>query len=900
MGKQNHLSVSLLSFTRRHIAVKAASLSILLLASITALAQSWVNVELQADQYSGETSWSIVQGDSTFASGGPYTEPFQYVQQLVELPPGEYNFVVDDAYGDGICCGFGEGWIGISNACGLNDYYYDFNTSQLVVFFDLLPCPPPTYGCGDPQAINYNPDAFFETDDCVYNITFQLDLNGPHPPEIDIPEVNSSVNGWCGSCWAMSDDDGNGVWEITVPMPQGQHLWKFSADEWEVQEQPVGVLESPCFLFDENGFVNRTINVEGPMTLPPFCWESCLPCGAIPGCTNPEASNWNPWANFNNGSCTGLTIQCDPWETEIVTTLVLDNYPGETSFSIHNLTSDEEIIDVSIGQLSDDIVGIPLLFSTCATTGDELEIVLNDSYGDGLGASQWGGQDGTASVTACGDTLWSLPVADFGYSVSSTFNTPLCTTIEDIVGCGDPDYLEYNPNATVAVDLLCETLISYGCMDDEFYNYNDQANAEDAIDSCFYTLTITDGVGDGWFGSWLGVYQDGALSPQYQMGPNDGNEEVFDIVLSAQQDIEIFFFTTPQSQNQIAQCGFMLEGPTGDTLINVPQWSMIPFPNTYSVRPYCGNSCIPFLYGCTDTLAPNFDVNANSENGTCYYNPGCTQAGYLEYYTQGYEADYDNGSCDIIAVFGCMDNTAFNYNEEANVETECTPVITGCMNELAFNYDPNANTPGDCTPYIYGCTDATAFNYSPQANADDGDCIDVVLGCMDESAINYNPLANTNSGCIESVSGCMDPDAFNFNNLANVPDNDLCNYDAGCITGPGEPYWANNQCYAWVISVDPYCCETGWDNVCVEMYEYCGNGITNVPMYLNDISVFPNPTQDAIRIQAPQGTITTVYNSVGQKITTTSEKRITLPAAGVYTVVINYKGRVIKETIVKQ
>jgi hypothetical protein len=84
------------------------------------------------------------------------------------------------------------------------------------------------------------------------------------------------------------------------------------------------------------------------------------------------------------------------------------------------------------------------------------------------------------------------------------------------------------------------------------------------------------------------------------------------------------------------------------------------------------------------------------------------------------------------------------------------------------------------------------------------------------------------------------------------------------------------------------------------MYEYCGDGITNVPMYLNDINVFPNPTQNAISIQAPEGTITTVYNSIGQKITTTSEKRITLPAAGVYTVVINYKGRVIKETIVKQ
>ena len=331
------------------------------------LGQSWINLELQADQYSPETTWSIVQGDSTFASGGPYTEAFQYVQQLIELPPGEYNLVVNDSFGDGICCGFGEGWIGISNACGLDDYYYDFNTSQLVVFFDLLPCPPPVYGCMDTEALNYNPNAIFESNSCLYNVTFQLDLNGPHPPEIDVPEVNGTFNGWCGNCSAMADDNNDGIWEITIPIQQGNFLWKFSADEWEVQELPVGVSESPCFLFDENGYVNRTLNVQGNMMLPPFCWESCLPCGAIPGCTNPEASNWNPWANFDNGSCTGLTIQCEPWETEITTTLVLDNYPGETSFSIHNLTSDEEIIDVSIGQLPDDRVRVPILFSTSST-----------------------------------------------------------------------------------------------------------------------------------------------------------------------------------------------------------------------------------------------------------------------------------------------------------------------------------------------------------------------------------------------------------------------------------------------------------------------------------------------------------------------------------------------------
>ena len=144
----------------------------------------------------------------------------------------------------------------------------------------------------------------------------------------------------------------------------------------------------------------------------------------------------------------------------------------------------------------------------------------------------------------------------------------------------------------------------------------------------------------------------------------------------------------------------------------------------------------------------------------------------------------------------------------------------------------------------------------------------------------------------------MDLDAYNYNEEANTSTD--CFYDAGCITGPGEPYWLNDQCYAWVISVDPYCCEVGWDEVCVEMYGYCGDGITNVPTHMDQVRVYPNPTRDYINVQAPEGTLTTVYSSTGQKVLMTADTQIELPAAGVYTVVINYKNRVFKQTIVKQ
>jgi hypothetical protein len=310
------------------------------------------------------------------------------------------------------------------------------------------------------------------------------------------------------------------------------------------------------------------------------------------------------------------------------------------------------------------------------------------------------------------------------------------------------------------------------------------------------------------------------------MGPNDGTQEVFDVYLSAEEEIELFFFTTPQSQNQVNQCGFMLVGPTGDTLIDVSQWSITPFPNTYTVTPYCGNSCVPFVYGCIDQTAQNYNAEANTDNESCYYNAGCTQAGYVEYYNQGYEADYDDGSCETLAVFGCMDDEALNYDPEANVDT--------------------------------------------------GDCIEVILDCMD-------------------------PNAFNYNELANTSNEDACLYDAGCITGPGEPYWANDYCYSWVIEVDPYCCETSWDAVCEEMYDYCGEGVTSVEtMVRSALHFFPNPTSRLVNIQAPIGTIITLFDARGRVVETTTGSTVELPSPGPYVIMANYKGRIKRETIVRQ
>ena len=82
------------------------------------------------------------------------------------------------------------------------------------------------------------------------------------------------------------------------------------------------------------------------------------------------------------------------------------------------------------------------------------------------------------------------------------------------------------------------------------------------------------------------------------------------------------------------------------------------------------------------------------------------------------------------------------------------------------------------------------------------------------------------TGCLDSLSdeelellqpGCTYEDAVNYSEAAGVDDGS-CLYDAGCIGGPGVPYWLNDTCYAWVIMVDPYCCNNAWDDKCQQIY----------------------------------------------------------------------------------
>ena len=669
------------------------------------------------------------------------------------------------------------------------------------------------------------------------------------------------------------------------------------------------------------------------------------------GCIDPSATNYNPWANVDNGSCI-QNVACDSTESLIDVAIKLDNWPTETSWEV--LANGNVIYSVASGTYDYTQTGQTVHTQVCIPIGDTIVFTLNDTYGDGIGG---GSVVGSCLVTNldCKDTLFLLSPPNFGNTISSNpYISDTCNNDTIIYGCTTSSYLEYDSLATVD-DGSCVTLATYGCTDITQFNYDPNADRMLLTSPCTYNLILYDDGGDSWGACWLGVEQGDSLW-QFKITNNSVYSDTFELVLNSNDEVYFYYFEIPTPQQntqqldiQTIQNSFKLENSYGTVIYqgNNP-W---PGPNEnklrnyksaldiYEAQPYCGNECVPVVTGCMDALAYNYNALANTNN-TCYYSPGCTNVGYLEYYTQGFVADIDDGSCSVLAEFGCTDPSAFNYDPNANVDNGgCVPVVIGCMIPGSFNYNAQANTPGNCVSIVYGCTspialnynplantddgscvgivygctDPTAFNFNPNANVDDGSCVAVVYGCtdatmfnydplanidngscepfmygcmdstmfnynpianadngscipfiygctdpsmlnynsqantedfsciayiygcMDSSALNFDPLANTDNGsCIEIIMGCMDPDAYNYEPVANVNDTLSCLYSANCITGAGYPYWLNDPCYAWVISVDDYCCENQWDTICQATYDYC-DGTWSGPLLLRKI-----------------------------------------------------------------
>ena len=843
-----------------------ALLPTLLLAQTT---DSWVRFAVQYDywapQESAFTFVSNTNGD-TILYHQPTTN-WEYLDTIVDCNSGPYIITLNDSYGDGWASYQGGQLMSpypefkMSNDCQGMIFYADSTAlvgfSTLDTLVNINPCAPPVSGCIDSNATNFNPLATIDDGSCTYppcggliwtNAYQNCQPNGQALSIFEWETAATDVNCEVVSVW-ISNENGLGPFQFPGSWPAGgPHNFAFNTGPGQMppnwSEEHYAVLEFA------DGSMSDTI--------------AYTPYSCIPGCLDPAQPSYNPWATIDDGSCSGTTCDTNT-QYQISISITLDNWPGETSWDFVDGLGNTFTYPVGTYDFND--IGQTYTYTFCVDQNAAFEMIINDDYGDGMAGSTSGGSiDGAIVIYDCsGDTIWYMDNPGFGnvlYSGPQTA-TP-CPTVPVIPGCMDDDYVEFDPTANVD-DGSCATLHTYGCTDPTAFNYDPSATMMDLIPDCTYELWIGDAGGDGWGNSFIGVYQNGINLGTYTMGP--GNyQQTWNIILDPGVPVEVFYFEVggPQQPPQEVQFqtwhnSFKLTNADGVVLMHEGQNPFAnngqgalqgfesPFWTKYVGVPYCGDVCIPTVYGCTDTNSFNYDSLANVDDGTCIpFIYGCTNEFAFNYDSlaniddgtciaivngctdpdaDNYNAlaNTDDGSCYYIGctdttalnydstatvnngciypVYGCTDPQAFNYDPAANVDDNtCIPVVIGCMDPTMFNYDPNANTSsGNCIPYVYGCTDSTAFNYDPLANSDNGTCQVVVYGCTNPIAINYNSNANTDDGsCINPVYGCTDSTMFNYNPLANT-DNGTCipfiygctnanalNYDATANTDDGS------------------------------------------------------------------------------------------------------------------
>ncbi|WP_103069359.1 CAP domain-containing protein [Aquimarina sediminis] len=107
---------------------------------------SEVIVDIVFDRYRSETSWKIENGSGQIMLSGRGTSNSpSSVSQNVCLENGNYTFVIDDTYGDGICCRYGEGsyTVSLNGTVLASGGSFRYSESKVFTIGQALPPPNP-------------------------------------------------------------------------------------------------------------------------------------------------------------------------------------------------------------------------------------------------------------------------------------------------------------------------------------------------------------------------------------------------------------------------------------------------------------------------------------------------------------------------------------------------------------------------------------------------------------------------------------------------------------------------------------------------------------------------------------------------------------------------------------
>lgn len=243
---------------------------------------------------------------------------------------------------------------------------------------------------------------------------------------------------------------------------------------------------------------------------------------------------------------------------------------------------------------------------------------------------------------------------------------------------------------------FCQTLISriMGCIDVDACNLNEVANTDDG--SCEYPAA-----GFGCDGNCISPNSDGICEGFEVYGCIDSLASNYNSLANTESNACAFIEADVPGYNQVVSMLECLGSEANfnnpwDDLCNDEAFQTIDW---YDYYMYEGSSdivesCIfDGPYGqqyCIQALENEYVELVSVLTGTCYASEACN---YLE-----------QEICDYTSCVGCQDPTAFNYDVEATVASECIPFIEGCIDPAACNFESEANTDDEsCYNNNLGC-----------------------------------------------------------------------------------------------------------------------------------------------------------------------------------------------------